>query len=83
MKFSRMAVSVLGLCLLSALAQACDRSPLLIRNVNVWTPDGIQPQREVYISDGRVQSVRPSGRRASAAGRDSRVIDGRQGELFE
>lgn len=53
-----------------ALAQTCDRSPLVITNVTVWTPDGPRPGRDVVMRDGRIESVtlanakRPAGVRS-------------------
>ncbi|HYE86401.1 MAG TPA: amidohydrolase family protein [Vicinamibacterales bacterium] len=41
----------------TAQAQTCDATPLVIANVNVWTPEGFQPRRDVTIVDGRVASV--------------------------
>jgi imidazolonepropionase-like amidohydrolase len=69
----------LGLCVVATLAGACDRSPLLVRNVNVWSPDGIQRGRDVQVMEGRIHSIRPSraGAGAGAVGGDARVIDGR------
>ena len=63
----------LGLALSPAEA-SCDRSPLLVRNVSVWSPEGIRRGRDVLVAQGRIQSVSPTSRRAPA---DTRVIDGR------
>jgi imidazolonepropionase-like amidohydrolase len=67
----------LGLCLAVAASAswACDRSPLLVRNVGVWSPEGIEHRRDVLIADGRVKSVTPSRRGRAPAG--TRVIEGR------
>jgi imidazolonepropionase-like amidohydrolase len=66
-----LAVALLALAA-NASAQTCDSSPLLIRNVNVWTPGGILAGRDVEIRDGRVLSNEPSrGARTNIA----RVID--------
>lgn len=56
-----------------AQGQTCDRSPLLIRNVAVWTPSGISPARDVVMRDGRVTAVGPGG---GPAQKGARVIDG-------
>jgi imidazolonepropionase-like amidohydrolase len=56
-----------------AAAQTCDRSPLLIFNVNVWTPDGPLGGRDVIVGDGRIASVIATG---SARPNVSRSIDG-------
>lgn len=72
---SRPVIGDNGLCVMTALAGACDRSLLVVRNVNLWSPDGIQRGRDVYVTAGRVQSIRPS-RRAGAIGGDVRVIVG-------
>ena len=57
----------------SAAAQGCDASPLLVRNVNVWTPAGLLPARDVMFRDGRVASVEASG---SGQPTVARTIDG-------
>ena len=57
----------------SANAQTCDRSPLLIFNVSVWTPDGPIAGRDVIVRDGRIESVLASG---SARPNVTRSIDG-------
>jgi hypothetical protein len=62
---------------LGAPAIACDRSPMLVRNVNVWSPAGIERERDVYVSDGRVQWVRPSKPGAGVRSETTRLIDGR------
>jgi hypothetical protein len=72
----RLVMSSLGLCGLAAFAGACDRSPLLVRNVDVWSPGGVQIHRDVYVVDGRVQAVHAAGTRASGMARNVRVIDG-------
>jgi hypothetical protein len=65
-----------GLCVLSVPAVACDRSPIVVRNVNVWSPAGIERGRDVYVSDGRVRWVRPASRRSGAVDGATRIIDG-------
>ena len=52
---------------------ACDRSPILLRNVDVWTPDGIQRNRDVLVADGRVESVVRTHRSAPGG---VRIIEG-------
>lgn len=55
---------LLGLMLVGgadAFAQPCDVSPLVIRNVNVWTPNGPVPRRDVFLQGGKVASIEPSG----------------------
>ena len=42
-------------------AQPCDTSPLIIKNVGVWTPAGVLPRRDVAFRDGRVWLVEPTG----------------------
>jgi hypothetical protein len=76
MNRAHLVLSTFAFCALSALACACDRSPLLVRNVSVWSPEGIQRNRDVYLADGRVRSVHPTGRPASVAA-GARIIDGR------
>lgn len=55
----------------------CDRSPLLVRDVSVWSPEGIQARRDVLVSQGRVQSVLPSRRAPKDVPKGARIIDGR------
>jgi imidazolonepropionase-like amidohydrolase len=57
----------------NAVAQTCDTSPLLVFNVNVWTPEGLQAKRDVIIRAGRVASNVATG---SARPSASRSIDG-------
>jgi imidazolonepropionase-like amidohydrolase len=63
------------LLLVPALAPACDRSPLLVRNVGVWSPEGITPHRDVFVAEGRIRSVEPTSRRRPPQG--TRLIDGK------
>lgn len=56
-----------------AQGQTCDRSPLVIRNVAVWTPSGITPARDVLMQDGRVTSIELGG---GPTQKGARVIDG-------
>lgn len=46
-------------------AQSCDASPLLVRNANVWTSNGVLSRRDVLFRDGRVASIEPSAERAA------------------
>ena len=55
-----------------AAAQDCDSSPLVVSNVNVWTPEGPLAGRDVVVRRGRVESVEPTGARH----RGLRVLDG-------
>jgi imidazolonepropionase-like amidohydrolase len=57
----------------AAAAQACDASPLLIRNVAVWTPTGVLPNRDLMIRDGRVAAIESTGSGQPTA---ARTIDG-------
>lgn len=63
------------LLLLPILAPACDQSPLLVRNVGVWSRDGIAPHRDVHVADGRIQSIEPTTRLRPPKG--TRLIDGK------
>jgi imidazolonepropionase-like amidohydrolase len=56
----------------------CDRSPLLIRNVSVWTGTALADGRDVLFRDGRVARV---GRNLEAPP-DARTIDGRGDTLL-
>ena len=70
---------IAGVALVASLAasgaapEPCDSSPLLVRNTNVWTPDGMLAGRDVVFRDGRVAAIGPAG-----AGRHdrTRTIDG-------
>lgn len=78
MRKSCRAAMVLGLLGLSNISEvwaaaACDRSPILVRNVDLWTPEGIQRKRDVLVADGRVKSVARTHRRAPGG---VRIIEG-------
>jgi imidazolonepropionase-like amidohydrolase len=45
---------------------ACDRSPLVVRHADVWTPAGIQKDRDVVVRDGRVVEIGPAATRDPA-----------------
>jgi hypothetical protein len=77
----RLALTGFVFCWLSAVAGACDRSPLVVRNVNVWSADGVQRKRDVYVSEGRIRSVQPSSRRAATVD-GARIIDGHGATLL-
>jgi cytosine/adenosine deaminase-related metal-dependent hydrolase len=60
-----------------AAAQRCDAPPLLIRNVGLWTRDGVVAGRDVLFRDGRVSEITPTRSRPTAASDGSiRTIDG-------
>ena len=40
--------------------QACDSSPLVVRNANLWTRDGVVRNRDVLFRDARVAAIEPS-----------------------
>jgi imidazolonepropionase-like amidohydrolase len=52
----------------------CDRSPLLVKNVDFWTPNAKDPQRDVLIVDGRIRQIAEAGTLQAPAG--ARVVDG-------
>ncbi|MDX2153707.1 MAG: amidohydrolase family protein [Bryobacteraceae bacterium] len=69
--------TVLGALLLAcgwecAARAECDRSPLLVRNVTVWTGTKLVEGRDVLIRDGRVVEVA----RRIDSGKAARTIDG-------
>lgn len=68
------------LLLLPILAPACDQSPLLVRNVGVWSPEGIAPHRDVYVAEGRIQAVEATSQRRPPKG--MRVIDGKRATML-
>jgi imidazolonepropionase-like amidohydrolase len=51
----------------------CDASPLLVRNVDLWTSSGIVSNRDVLFRDGRVAAIGGPG---GSHPRDGRAIDG-------
>jgi len=57
----------------------CDRSPLLVKNVDFWTPFAKDPRRDVLIVDGRVQQIAAAGALKAPAG--ARVLQG-DGQLM-
>jgi imidazolonepropionase-like amidohydrolase len=54
----------------------CDRSPLLIRDVDLWSPEGIGKHRDVLVVDGLIARIAPHGRLGAPKG--ARVLDGRR-----
>lgn len=60
-------------------AVPCDRSPLLVRNVDLWTPEGTQRGRDVLVADGLIRQIAEAGRIQAPNG--ARVHEGR-GELM-
>lgn len=62
-----------------AVAQTCDASPIVIRNVNVWTRRGLVPNRDVFMQDGKVAAIQPSG---GAVAKGARVLDGKGHSLL-
>ncbi len=57
----------------------CDSSPLLVRNVDVWSADGIERRQDVLIADGKFSRIAAHGR--VVAPRGARVLEGR-GQLM-
>jgi imidazolonepropionase-like amidohydrolase len=57
----------------------CDRSPLLVRNVDVWTPAGMERRRDVLVADGRVREIAATGRIEAPGG--TRILEG-NGQLM-
>lgn len=57
-----------------ASAQTCDTSPIVVRNVSVWTGRGLVANRDVFVQDGKVVAIQPSG---GGVARVGRVLDGR------
>jgi imidazolonepropionase-like amidohydrolase len=57
----------------------CDRSPLLVRNVDLWSPEGTQRRRDVLVVDGHIRNIAGPGRIQAPEG--ARVHDGR-GQLM-
>ena len=53
-------------------AQTCDASPLVVRNVRIWTPEGPLAARDLVVEGGRVAAIDPPG----AERRGVRVLDG-------
>ncbi len=60
-----------------AAAQGCEAAPLLIRNVGLWTRDGVVAGRDVLFRDGRVAAVTAARPRPAGGADDGvRTIDG-------
>src|SRR5262245_35325179 len=57
----------------------CDRSPLLIRRIDVWTPRGVD-RHDVLVVDGRIQRIAPPGKIPKP--REARLINGAGKVLF-
>ena len=57
----------------------CDRSPLLVKNVQLWTPAGTERRRDVLIAGGHIQDIAATGRLKPPEG--TRVQDGK-GQLM-
>ena len=53
---------------------ACDRRPLFVSNVAVFTPRGIVARQDVLVRNGVIESVVAHGR--AAAPTDARIVDG-------
>jgi imidazolonepropionase-like amidohydrolase len=68
---ARMIAAIVACAVSLHAAATCDRSPLLVRNAALWSPQGVQPRRDVLIADGRIREI---GRRLKASA-DARVID--------
>lgn len=62
-----------------SLSFACDQSPMVIRNVSVWSPDGISSKKDVYVADGHIQSIEPT---SSSRPKAIRIIEGRGATLL-
>ena len=52
----------------------CDRSPILVRNANLWTSQGLPQVRDVLFEDDRVASIASGG--TIKAPEAARVLDG-------
>ena len=53
----------------------CDSSPLLVRNVDLWSAEGIERRRDVLIVDGKFSRIAAHGRVDAPKG--TRVLEGR------
>lgn len=60
-------------------AQACGAAALLIRDVDVWTPNGLLPERDVLIRDGRIVTMAATG---TIAADGVETLDGRNHSLL-
>jgi imidazolonepropionase-like amidohydrolase len=68
-----LAALVLSALGLPAGAATCDRSPLVIRNASVWSPERVHAGRDVLVVNGRIREI---VRRVKAPA-DARIIDAR------
>jgi len=57
----------------------CDRSPLLLRGIDIWSPEGISRKRDVLVVDGVIEFIGKSGKTRTE--KDWRVIEGK-GQLL-
>lgn len=57
----------------------CDRSPVLVKNVDFWTPFAKDPKRDVLVVDGRIEEIGDAGSIKPPAG--ARVLQG-DGQLM-
>jgi imidazolonepropionase-like amidohydrolase len=81
MNVARLLMCAVGCWLLPGQpAAACDRSPILVRNVDVWSPEGVQHERDVLVAEGRVQAITGPRRGRTPAG--TREIDARGATLL-
>jgi imidazolonepropionase-like amidohydrolase len=60
-------------------ASDCELQPLMVRNVDIWSTEGIERRRDVLIVDGKFARIAAQGR--IEAPKDARVLDGR-GQLM-
>lgn len=54
----------------------CESAPLLVRDVDVWSPQGIERRRDVLVVDGLFARIEPRGRISLPRG--ARVLDGKR-----
>lgn len=62
-------------CATAAMASTCDRSALLVRNVDIWSPSGTARDRDVLVVDGYIREDGPTGQVRAPTG--TRVVEGR------
>lgn len=75
MKFLSLALLGSMVTSVTAVASTCDRSALLVRNVDVWSAAGIARDRDVLVVDGYIREDAATGQISAPPG--GRVLEGR------
>jgi cytosine/adenosine deaminase-related metal-dependent hydrolase len=69
-------IGLIGLSIARAgAAESCDRSPLFVKHVDIWSPEHVQRNHDVLVVEGRIADTAPSGQIKPPAA--ARVIEGK------